>query len=983
MTENLASFLKRNWIPLCILLASLLTTIGSWHLANQYENRKAEYKFTRSAEIYQQQLERRLETYIRFLDDLASLMTVDQSVSGHDFDTFIYHANIMDNYPGTKRIGYLPRVPGAQKAHHEAQMRAAGFTGYRIKAEGPQAEYYPYDYLYPKDQDARQHLLGVDEHNEPTRREALQKARDWDQVVATRKLNKRLVPNKLVSFLLYSPIYTRGLPILTVDQRRKALKGYVYAAFRAEDLIKATWGDGVDRIANVRFTAGSNSSAPGLIYASPALGTQQVNCTQCFKYTGAFEAGGQQWSLELYPLPSFFQNQQDGLPAAVLIGGLIMSLLLTAIAILVNEKRYWSALQQEQDQQFRSLFEQNPDAVYSFDLQGNFINANTATQQLTGLTLDKLRQTTFARFIVPDELGTSTERLEQVVRGIPAHGETTMINAAGHRVELSTTNLPIIVNGRVIGVFGIAKDITGRKAAEAALQRAHAELEARVKERTAALYTEMEARRESEEQFRSIFEQAPVGIMHIGLDGQWLRANQKASEIFGYTPEEMRHLTYAQVSQAEDLEVRNKDIEALKRGEIQSIERESRFMRKDGTVAWTNLKRSIVRDQMGHPKYYLAVLEDITARRQIEEALRISEAGLAKAQEIAHLGSWEMDIAKGTLAWSDEVYRIFGLSPQACAVNYETVLRYVHRQDRGLVESAVKEALQARKPFRLDHRILLDDGTERVVHEEAEIIYDADGRPIKMIGTVQDITERKQAEDALRELSSHLQTVREEERARIAREIHDELGGTLAAIKFDLSLPMRQEDKDFSGASQRNPEIIRLVDAAIVSLRRIMADLRPSVLDDLGLWAALEWLAGEFQARMGIATTFRIKGEEMAIEPNRATALFRIVQEALNNVAKHAQATRVTITATTGDTEVSIRIRDNGCGMTREARRKPKSFGIVGMTERAQAFNGTIKIHSRLHAGTSIIIRLPMESGPLKPATASMPGGHADARVPA
>jgi two-component system, NarL family, sensor histidine kinase UhpB len=212
----------------------------------------------------------------------------------------------------------------------------------------------------------------------------------------------------------------------------------------------------------------------------------------------------------------------------------------------------------------------------------------------------------------------------------------------------------------------------------------------------------------------------------------------------------------------------------------------------------------------------------------------------------------------------------------------------------------------------------------------------------------------------LRELTMHLQVAREDERARIAREIHDELGGALATVKFDLSIPTWQGDAGPDGAAYRNQETIKLVDDAIVALRRIMADLRPSILDDLGLWAALEWQATEFQSRLGIRTTFILKGEEIDIEPNRATALFRMVQEALNNVAKHAQATEARILATTTASDIIIRVRDNGRGIRKDEKAKTRSFGIMGMQERAQAFGGVVKINGRTGEGTTVSIKFPV-----------------------
>lgn len=258
------------------------------------------------------------------------------------------------------------------------------------------------------------------------------------------------------------------------------------------------------------------------------------------------------------------------------------------------------------------------------------------------------------------------------------------------------------------------------------------------------------ALRQSEARFRATLDHAATGIANVSLDGQWLWVNRKLCEILGYTEAELtQHGTLERITHPEDLPLGRDITQRLIAGEIDSGTLQKRCLRKDGRVVWAEISIVLLRDTNGQPQYFVGVIDDITTRRQMEEALRESEASLALAQRVAHIGNWDWDIPHNRLRWSDEVYRIFGLAPRAFDADYDAFLRAVHPDDRQLVTHAVERALGRRAPYDIDHRIVLPDGSERVVHEQAEVTWDAKGEPIRMFGTVQDITERVKAEQRL------------------------------------------------------------------------------------------------------------------------------------------------------------------------------------------------------------------------------------------
>jgi PAS domain S-box-containing protein len=349
------------------------------------------------------------------------------------------------------------------------------------------------------------------------------------------------------------------------------------------------------------------------------------------------------------------------------------------------------------------------------------------------------------------------------------------------------------------------------------------------------------------------------------------------------------------------------------------------------------------------------------------EALQRSEKSLSEAQRIAGLGNWEWDLRTNELRWSDETYRIFGLSPQQTATTYVAFLNYVHPDDREFVKKSVNEAIHDRTPYNIEHRIMLPNGLIRVIHEQGEVKFDDRDEPVNIVGTVQDITERKRAEEELtysreqlRNLSMHLQSVREEERTTIAREIHDELGQVLTALKMDLSWLDKKHRGDKSFA-ERTKSMLSLVDSTIQTVKRISSELRPGVLDHLGLAAAIEWQAKEFEKHTGIACDVSVDPDDMVLDRQYSTTIFRIFQEALTNVARHANATKVRISLVEKEDGISLHVEDNGKGITKKQMNNPQSFGLIGIQERVHFLNGEIRIRGTRNKGTSLTIHIPLE----------------------
>ncbi len=255
----------------------------------------------------------------------------------------------------------------------------------------------------------------------------------------------------------------------------------------------------------------------------------------------------------------------------------------------------------------------------------------------------------------------------------------------------------------------------------------------------------------------------------------------------------------------------------------------------------------------------------------------------------------------------------------------------------------------------------------------SEFLADASISKLKLAGEtiftaiLWDLTERKKAEEELRRsreelriLAARLQQAREEERAVVAREIHDQLSGALTALKMDLSFLANRVPREDVALTERAENMSRIIDATLSSVRDIATQLRPSVLDDLGLVAAIEWQAEDFRNRSGIQCHLNLECGEIALDKNRSTAIFRIFQEALTNVARHARASEVWIGLTAEAGNLILDIRDNGRGITQEEISSSKSLGLLGMRERAFAFGGEIVIGVGPGGGTTVTLKIPV-----------------------
>ena len=391
---------------------------------------------------------------------------------------------------------------------------------------------------------------------------------------------------------------------------------------------------------------------------------------------------------------------------------------------------------------------------------------------------------------------------------------------------------------------------------------------------------------------------------------------------------------------------------------------EFRFQHKDGSWRVLEALGSALQYRSAGPRAVLT-LRDITGRRRAEEALRVSEERLRLTVDAGKCGIWDWDIPNNRVTWSERVYELHGLTRETFGGRADDFLSVVHPEDLARVSEAIRRALEKRADYGIEFRVMHHaTGETRWVWTNGRVLFGDDGTPLRMLGATLDTTERRRAEEALRvsheqlrQLAHRLDEVREEELTRISREIHDELGHALTALRLDLGWIVPKLQRNREPVRRKAGEALALVDDTIDTVRRIASGLRPPVLDDLGLAAAIETLLERFADQTGVQVELRAEGGDVPGIARRA--LYRIVQEALTNVARHARARAVRVRLACSPDLVLLEVADDGVGIPAGRMDNTGSLGLVGMRERAAALGADFTVEGGPGRGTTIRVALP------------------------
>ena len=381
-------------------------------------------------------------------------------------------------------------------------------------------------------------------------------------------------------------------------------------------------------------------------------------------------------------------------------------------------------------------------------------------------------------------------------------------------------------------------------------------------------------------------------------------------------------------------------------------------------------------------------LHDITGHKQAEQerldAATRFQSFIGQLGGISYVAS--IDNEATNIYVGPKIVELLGFTSEQWCSDPGLKLQQMHEEDREHFRQAVVATISSGMALSIDYRLRRADGALRWFHDEARLATDDAGRRMFLHGVVLDITERKQAQEELirshaelKRLIGALDAVREDEQKRLAREMHDDLGQLLAAMKMDLSMLAQQLPPSEGSVLQRLDGINDLVNSMMISVRRIIADLPPKLLDDVGLVDALQLLARNFEARYSVSCRLHLPASEPVLRGNAASMLYRLVQESLNNVAKHAQATSVDITLEMCRSSLTLSIVDNGRGASEIDLGKHGSFGLICMRERVASLDGELRIDTSPGTGMAVHVSMPVPESAAIISTA----GIREAKTPA
>jgi len=540
-------------------------------------------------------------------------------------------------------------------------------------------------------------------------------------------------------------------------------------------------------------------------------------------------------------------------------------------------------------------------------------------------------------------------------------------------------------DGKFAGAIVGAVDITDRKLMEEGLRRARAELEEGVRRRTAELaeanrrlLDEVQQRRRIEASLQAsvrdwdiTFDAISDAVSVLDLDRKILRCNRAMAELVGKPVEQAVGLTCYEFMRWEPAHRRLCPVERMKK----TRRRETLVYEFSGR--WFAITADPVFSEDGELAGAVHIMRDITASVRANEELRRSQRGLAEAQRIAHLGNWEWDMASNEVRWSDEVRRMFHMAHEETAATYEDFIERVHPEDRARVADAIRRAVRDGGPFSVEHRVVLWDGSERFIQEIGEAVFDESGRAVRLVGTVQDITERKLAEQRiedyqreLRSLASELSLAEERQRRQVASFLHDYVAQALALAKIKLGA-VRESVTDPRVLAEL-AEVRSLVEQCIDYTRSLMADLSPPVLYEVGLEAALEELAAEIERRHGVTVEFQDDGQPKPVGEQMRVTLFQSARELLVNAIKHSDARRVRVCVRRDNEQIRVSVEDDGKGFdVREVGLRAvrgSGFGLFSVRERLDHVGGRLELQSAPGKGTSATLVAPLDPGAHAPA---------------
>ena len=583
-----------------------------------------------------------------------------------------------------------------------------------------------------------------------------------------------------------------------------------------------------------------------------------------------------------------------------------------------------------------AIVESSDDAIIGKDVDGIVTDWNNGAEQLYGYSADEIIGKPISVLAPPGHVGEFTKIMETIRRGESIkHFETVRQTKSGNRIAVSLTVSPIVdPDGRIVGASAIARDISERKHQDAVL-------------------------RESEERFRLMADSAPSLIWMSGTDKLCTYFNKPWLDFTGRSLDQEKGNGWVEGVHPDDVG-RCMDIYTQAFDRQEEFRMEYRLRRHDGEYRWIF--------DIGRPRFnrdhsfagYIGSCVDVTERRRAEEKVRESEERLRLAAQMGKMFAYDWDVASDFVLRSEEAPAILGIPSDSFRTTHAQVLARVHPEDRARLISLIASLTPEKPNITADGRFLRPDGSVLWLERTGRAFFDEQGRMVRMIGMIADITERKMSEEALSQVGGRLIEAHEEERAWIARELHDDIGQRLALLANYLEL--MEQDPPGSAAETR-----AYVSEQLKRLREISTDvqslshrLHSSKLRYLGIVAAARSFCQEVSKQHKVEVNFTHADITPDLPEEISLCLFRVIQEALHNAVKHSGGRRFEVELRGEPEGIHLVVRDSGIGIDLAAVVTNRGLGLVSMQERVKLVKGTISITSIPNSGTEVVVYVPL-----------------------
>ncbi len=457
---------------------------------------------------------------------------------------------------------------------------------------------------------------------------------------------------------------------------------------------------------------------------------------------------------------------------------------------------------------------------------------------------------------------------------------------------------------------------------------------------------------ESEELHRITLLNMSDAVFITNDDGVFTFICPNVDVIFGYGPDEVRAMNGISQLLGREL-VDRKQLTA--EHEIRNIEHE--IVTKEGThrALLVHIKEVAIR--RGTTLY---VCRDITERKESEQALRQNEERLTLALEAASMGTWDWHVPSGAMSWSPETHRILGDVAGAKGPSLRSFLELLHPSDRNRVSVAMTDAMAKGESYEMVFRVVGFDEVERWVLGKGRALRN--GKPLRMLGVFVDFTERHRVEQELHDLGGRLIDAHEQERIRISRELHDDIAQRVSLLAAELGMLRQRLEGSPADIREQIASLSTQSGEVASELHRVSHELHPARLTQIGLEASIRGFCHELSEARHIPVDVEIAELPDSLAPGVALCLYRVTQEALQNVVRHSGAARAGLKLTTFGNEIVLSIVDDGAGFDVVAVRKKDTLGLVSIRERVRLVQGQLGVTSKPGGGTRIEVRVPLRA---------------------